>query len=364
MRNNKNIPEYAKSFDPNLDDLNNLFENRIIVGTVVSVLDMSCKGSIAVMLDTLGTSATVNANAATPFAGTDYGFFSVPTPGTRVLVLKPETNDGSDWIWFACLVGDHASIPGNKVTPIDRSDQSRYPDTEVKEYENSEPVRRSDSPDCFVVYEDNFLPEQYIWKSPDGHKFVMSDKVTQQRIKKFIKMRSSGGKEIVIDDSPANQGGDNIRIIDEQGNSIIIQTGGKEGGWIKEFAKNTLEMVSKGGDISQTILGGEGDIISENLGKGGIKAIAHKGNITITSAKKNVNVKANQDFTVSSSVIEYDADERLTVKVGTSTVEVSQESINLTTESGEVYIGPGGIRLANPGQPISFIGTGFNFIVS
>lgn len=350
----ENKPRSLKAIG-NDDNLSDYLLSHVVVGTVISVADVTRKGVIKVEVDIFGGTQAIEAKAATPFAGAGYGFFSVPSPGSRVLLVKPDS-DG-DWVWFGCLVGDHYRVPDRKTEPIANLNE-KFPRIESPEdptdLDGEEKVK-PDTPDSELVYQDNFLPEAYVWKSPDGHKFVMSDKATQERISRFVKMRSSAGKQVILDDSPAAQGGDNIRIIDESGNRIVIQTSGKEGGWIKEFAKHTIEKVCKEGDITHTILpDGKGDILMENMGSGDIKAVSHKGDVNL-AAKKELKSKSK------TTVIE--SSESATIQVGKHKIVVDEFGITITTETGEeLYVGPGGARISNPGQPITFIGSFFSFI--
>ena len=356
MKFRKTVGE--KFYSKTQETLASVFEGRIFVGKVADTRDIYNSGAIKVEVDMFGKVTTIEAAAASPFGGAGYGFFGVPRPGSFVLLTHPEnaSTDSTGWVWFACLyreryenkdqhsdvnVGDPISVPRRGV------------EEDTAKAEGKDRIS-SDVPDGNIIYEDNSLPDMWIWKSPNGHKIVLSEKETQEHIKNFIKMRSMSGKQITLDDSPSEQGGDNIRIQDEVGNSIIIQTGGEQAGWIREFALDTIEKVCKEGSIVHTVLGGsKGNIELENIGSGDITQKAFKGNVKIQS-KKDTEVKSENTELLS--------EKSVTIMVGNNKVVVTPDSVTITAQGGEIYLGPGGARISSPGQPITFLGSLFNFI--
>ena len=143
-------------------------------------------------------------------------------------------------------------------------------------------------PDSGSVYADNGLPQQDIWKTRNGHKFVMSHKITKARHNNSILYQTAGGKFLRLDDGPPELAMDRITLSDEKKNRFQIITGGVRPNMALLETRQDQEFTSLEGAQYQTVVTGSGDQIRDNMGKGDIRDHVHQAN-HITTAYVDIN---------------------------------------------------------------------------
>ena len=281
---------------------------RVYSARVHSVDDAYKGGFITVTCDLVFEEKPFDCKMASPFGGAGYGFFNVPGEGAQVLITEV-VNEG--WVWFACLQTLEVE-PGGTATitqPKGKGDEAMKFEAEdhlaKRGREEGDPMQLTHGvPEGFLSYEENGQPEQYLWKTPKGHKIIMSEKHTEEHEEKHITIKSLGGKMILLDDAdprtdigtepsvPAGATGDRIIISDgdeweDDGgpNRIWIQsTAGEDAveDSIQVYARNALFLEAKEGNINISVLDSEAEdahILITNLAKGNLEIDIEEGDI-------------------------------------------------------------------------------------
>ena len=280
--------------------------NNVFVGTVIeNAAEIYEKGDGSVGYKRNGR-IKVNAfpfengpewvSTASPVAGLGAGLFAIPSIGTKVLVSQVQLEDGlSQWVWFSSMWDD--MVRGKE----------KYND----EGDGGDLVYGTNIPEIDKIYEYSNTPDQYIFKSPFGHKLVLSDKVTKDLNdapvqQDYVLLESADGKKLLLDDGVGEQFS-RILLSDESRddknkaplNFLLIQTGDDgEGGavganGVKLQAGAQLQIESKKGKVFITV-GSESSSPLEivNYGEGDVNIESKTGDINIKSAKE-VNITSS-----------------------------------------------------------------------
>jgi hypothetical protein len=240
---------------------------------VTGTSDRDHGGVIRVVHPDLNAGNEFPAYYASPFGGSDYGFFAVPGKGADVLVTEVDGVDGTKmWVWFASVY-----LPGKVsrsdvvMDAHDRSNSSKL--RQYREGDNYADVPDSvgfGNPNPDDSYGDNDLPEKYILKSPKGHSLELAEKNTGKVNHNYAKLESASGKKLILDDNPANAAkginplsftnprnpnsnvrieykGNKILLVDAMGNRVVIDQTNQTA---EIFAKNGTQVHSEGGLVS------------------------------------------------------------------------------------------------------------------
>ena len=235
-------------------------------------------------------------SSASPIGGAGAGLFAIPTEGSKVLITQVQTEKGGlMWVWFASLWSDG-------ITGIEK-----YQDA----CDGKDLMLSIGIPEVDKIYEYSNRPDQYILKSPFGHKLVLSDKVTEDKNntpiqQDFALLESANGKKLLLDDGVGEQFS-RILLADESRDSgnkaplnfLLIQTGddgdaGTGANGVKLQAGAQLQIESKEGKVFVTVgKDSTSPIEVINYGEGDVNIESKTGNINITSAKE-VNVTSSK----------------------------------------------------------------------
>lgn len=300
------------------------FLGKVYAARVQAATDTLHGGHLSVICDQVHGAEAFTCKMASPFGGAGYGLFAVPGAGASVLITEVQ---GEGWVWFSCLFNLEVEAGGTATVVDPKGSGSEAQKSEAEDpyaklgREEGDPMQVTHGiPESFLAYQENNEPEQYIWKTPKGHKIVMFEKHTENCEEKHITIQSAGGKRIILDDAdarteigtepsmPTGQTGDRIIIADgdeweEEGgpNRIWIQsTAGEEGveDSIQVYARNSLFLEAREGNINMTVLDSEVEdahILITNLASGNLEMDIEEGDIA-AAAKYRICLNAwNED---------------------------------------------------------------------
>jgi len=180
----------------------------IYMGTVKSEVDLNQAGGMEVILPHLGEPVPVT--YSTPYHGKGgSGFFCVPEKDTVVMVAhipdgNPMTTTKRKYVYLAAIPNPDtpSQIPGSDITGPYQTG-GILPDEDI--------------------YKARARPMKYVWRSPKGHAFIMSDLYDPSFFNCRIEMKSHLNKKVVCDDSPEKSC---ILIQNEHGDHFKISTEG------------------------------------------------------------------------------------------------------------------------------------------
>jgi|TARA_Y100000310_G_C20698077_1_gene827152 hypothetical protein len=180
----------------------------IYIGRVKSEVDPFQGGGIEVTLPHLGT--PVDVTYSTPYHGKGgSGFWAVPEKDTVVMVAhipdgNPSTTTKKKYVYLGSIPNPDVpyQVPGSNMTGPYQTG-GILPDKDI--------------------YKARARPMKYVWKSPKGHSFTMSDCYDPSFFNTRIEMKSHLDKKIVCDDSPDKSC---ILIQNEHGDHFKISTDG------------------------------------------------------------------------------------------------------------------------------------------
>ena len=341
------------------------FLGKVYAARVQAATDTLHGGHLSVICDQVHGAQAFTCKMASPFGGAGYGLFAVPGAGASVLITEVQ---GEGWVWFSCLFNLEVEAGGTATVVDPKGTGSEAQKSEAEDpyaklgREEGDPMQMTHGvPESFLAYAENNEPEQYIWKTPKGHKIIMSEKHTENCEEKHITIQSAGGKRIILDDAdarteigtepsmPTGQTGDRIIIADgdeweEEGgpNRIWIQsTAGEEGveDSIQVYARNSLFLEAREGNINMTVLDSEVEdahILITNLASGNLEMDIEEGDIA-AAAKYRICLNAwNEDDTLPHlGTIGMKSKGSFTVQNGFG--EISQ-NLQMVNESGTVAL--------------------------
>jgi len=331
------------------------------IGVVVETKDITSAGVIKVMpIDSEGqlSQSAIPVVYLSMNIGAGQGIFSMPGKGTVIMyedasdALKnlSEFAQTSDipykWVYVGSLTSQMIQRRGQSSVSDNKNDADESNDTQ-KDYLQRNPFKNSiilDSgvPEAGLVYADNFLPQQDVWKHKCGHKFIMSHKITHKgRHDNSILLQAASGKKIHIDDGPAQMRMDRITIIDEHKNRIVIRTGGDnpDSSTIHTI-RNQDYTTEKGSQVMTIMPASKGVMRRDQLGTGDMEDLVVKGNYRLEVEKNilrishNGDIKeradtGNIDYNATVGEIRIEAGTALTLTCGASVITMTPDSINI-----------------------------------
>lgn len=341
----------------------------ICVGTVVSSLDDDQAGVLNITPSTpIGTPGMkpIKAVYSSPIAGDGYGFACIPGPGAVVLFANVQCLGRAgipfEYVWFSCVYQNIPGGTGQVSTGNDVKDSTALNQSEVDPYQRAgaedKRLYSAQVPEAGNIYKDNNYPEQFVIKSPNAHKLIMSHKITDKGTHdNSLHQQSQRGAYVRIDDGPPELKMDRITITDELKNREEIITGGVRPEMYLLETKGDHDYVSVHGQQHQIIMTGEGDQIRENKGTGDIIDVVHQSNYSLTAEKDidrlsttgniteickkgdievttdtgdiRLNAAANARWDVGKN-LSIEATETITLRCGGSTILMTPLSITIT----------------------------------
>ncbi|MEQ1955833.1 phage baseplate assembly protein V [Mesorhizobium yinganensis] len=281
-------------------------------GYVSAVEDPEGRGRIrAVVPRLLGEREQTGwAEPASPYAGPDQGFFTVPDLGAGVWI-EFEEGDLSKPIWAGCWWGaptkeevEHADSATRRLTPM----------TEAAEQSGA---RVPETPQHYTPRESP-TPKVRVFKSATGHHIVLDDREGSERIEihdsrgNRLILSEEGLDQIVINDRTYNKGNrthdidgrDVLEVAKDQeekvGEGHVREVGGDvdltvKGSWSEEISNGGYKFTygtdgfreTVRGDVTQTIQGGETKTVvgaASHTYTGGLKMNVGTGSIGLMSS--------------------------------------------------------------------------------
>ena len=320
----------------NFDPFFQTASNKLFVGQVDprgGDIDPTRSGMMRVVIPEVGVKQV---RYSTPYhgGGTGGGFFAIPLPGTTVLVCNPQ-NAGDEWYYLGSIIAPGPAFLGN--VPQDKVKDSKVDKGKLGqgllsgEFANM-PILPEEK-----IYKTRLRPMQYVFKSPAGHKLVISDQYQDDFWNQSIKLESSKGKLAILDDSPQidcvtirNEHMDGIRISssfqepDQPARAIDIECEGPQSHTTRAGQMNIL-VREKGKNLYISNLA-DGDN-NEQISASAPPDVASWGKINIKTINNDINLVA---------------------KEGTLTAMENKPSIFLTTKGSESVIqlkSDGGINI-------------------
>lgn len=324
------------------------------LGLVVSEIDPNQSGQIQVMLPHLGEPAVVN--YSTPYHGKGgSGFWSVPEIGTVVLVAQvpdgdPSISTSRKYIYISSIVDPDVMVqlPGADIQGVYQTG-GVLPDPDI--------------------YKARARPMKYVWKSPKGHAFTMSDLYDPTFFNTRIEMRSSGGKSVVCDDSPEK---DCILLQNEHGDHIKIASAGappiQQHQSIDVYSRGNQNYETKNGSMDLRVVDGANlDIVNTSTGLYGPPGSTDWGKVNIMAQNNDITITANEGVATpmadipsifittngNSSLIQINSRGKMEVQINKSINIVSEsDDINIVAEKGDINITSveGDIKLSSGGN--------------
>jgi hypothetical protein len=326
----------------------------IYIGRVISDLDPWQSGEIRVQLPHLGKSVPVN--YTTPYHGKSQGsgFWAVPEVGTQVIVGHlptgdPLNNTRKEYYYMGSVVSPPLSTPLPGSTP------------------NTPGVAAGGVLPDSDIYRARMRPMKYVWKSPKGHTFAMSDMYDPTFFQTSIHMKSGLGKAVICDDSPQksciliqNEHGDHIKLATnlvhphQSSRSLDIDTRG-----------NQSYLTRVGGMIHRVLDGQNLDIVNTSTGLNAAEGSVNWGKVNILAQNNDVTITANEGKGTamedmpsifittngSTSTVQIDSRGKMVVQVNqTIHIEAEEDDIDIRALKGDINITAdlGDINLSTP----------------
>ena len=337
----------------------------IRVGIVAKAQDVTCGGVLSINpIDSKGNlvETAIEAMQCSPNTGDGQGIFTMPGMGSTVLYmdvadamanLAPylKTSDiPFKFVWIGAIATSQIiQRKGQSGITNDKNDADDGNNTQ-KDYLGRDPRKSgllSDNgvPEAGAVYADNFLPQQDLWKTKNGHKMVMSHKITDKgRHDNSMLMQSAAGKFLRIDDGPPELKMDRIELSDEHKNRFVIKTGGLRPDSCELYTIRDQEQITERGSQCQMIMpASTGTQYRHNYGGGNIEDKACKGNYTLEAEKDITRITANGNI----SEIAVMGDAEYSTRAGTTSINAS-EGLNLTCGASTITMTPTSITIDSP----------------
>jgi len=332
----------------------------IKVGTVKSTVDTQQGGILTIK--PLDSAEEIKALPCGQSVGAGHGFFPAPPgPGSQVLYvempgIEQDTEAGIfKYAWLGSVPQPIAQTKGRSSTANDKNDADDFNTDQRDPY-----ARKTDKehktydlgiPEAGNIYADNFLPQQDVWKQKNGHKVVLSHKITEKgRLDNSVLIQAASGKHLRLNDGPPEMGMDRIVLADEKTNNdfgpnrLEIISGGEhpDSAWLNTARDQNF--ISMKGSQNMELLGGNGDQRRTNNAEGDIEDSANKGNHNIrarlsvsrVAEKGNIRdltIKGGATYEAPEGTIEIAAGDAIRLVVGSTTVTLTQTGININADS-------------------------------
>ena len=257
---------------------------RILKGVVLDVLDFSHQGKMGVFAPQICSSPLelLPVNYVSPYAGQPQsGMVMIPELEQEVLIVQPEGEE--DWYYL----GSVYATPGKTPPQFEEVKESKCVDF------------RPVLPDA-RIYSDRDYPQRLVIKDPKNNAVTLSHRTSPDLIDISARIRSSKGKELILDDSPEVEA---VTLKNEHGDGITI-TGEKT----TPFAKRTTKIENMEGPqfyicrqsaIDMLIQDGRdmnflNKSVGSNRGEGASPIPEQYGNINIESERRDVYLTAGR----------------------------------------------------------------------
>jgi len=324
----------------------------IYIGKVKSEVDLYQAGGMEVILPHLGEPVPVL--YSTPYHGKGgSGFWSVPEKDTIVMVAhipdgNPSTTTNKKYVYLG-------SIP-NPGVPF------QVPGSDIEgPYQTGGILPDED------IYKARARPMKYVWRSPKGHSFTMSDLYDPSFFNTRIEMKSHLGKKVVCDDSPdksciliQNEHGDRIKLSTDgvppiqPSRSLDIETKGPHSYTTRESQMKLLVQDGWNLDIVNASTGQNAPDPNKNNSWGRINLLAQNNDMTLTCNEgKGTPMQDVPSIFITTngkaSVIQIDSRGRLQVQINKQ-INIVSESDDINIEAqGDINLTAGGnINLSTP----------------
>ena len=249
-----------------------------------------------------------------------------------------------EWVYVGAVTSQTVQRRGESSVSDDKNDADESNDTQ-KDYLQRSPFDKgviidSGIPEAGLVYADNFLPQQDIWKHKCGHKFVMSHKITNKgRHDNSILLQTAIGKKLHIDDGPADMKMDRITITDEHKNRLVIRTGGDNPDSSTIHTIRNQDYTTEKGSQYMTIMpASKGRMQRDQLGAGDMRDFVAKANYRLTAEKDILRISHKGDieeradtgdiaYNSSQGNIFIEASKSISLTCGGSTIVMTPDSI-------------------------------------
>jgi hypothetical protein len=344
----------------------------ICAGVVVSSLDDDQAGILNISpLTPIGSEpsdSVIKAAYSSPIAGDGYGLVAIPGPGAVVLFADIQFLGRAGipfkYVWFSCIYqtmpgGTGQVSTGNDVTDSTDMDQSEVDHLQRAGGEDKRTYSQQ-IPESGNIYKDNNYPQQFVLKSPNQHKLILSHKITDKGTHdNSVHVQSQRGAYVRIDDGPPELKMDRITITDELKNREEIITGGTRPEMYLLETKGDHDYISVHGQQHQIIMTGEGDQIRENMGSGDIIDVVHESNYSLT-AEKNIDRLAttgnivdtaklgNIELTADTGDTRFNAASNARWDVGKNLVLEANDTIMLRCGASTILMTPLSITITAP----------------
>ena len=341
------------------------------IGIIASTRDITSGGIIKVQpLDSNGQLAdsTVDVVWLSMNVGAGQGIFSMPGVGTMVMFTRATEALGSlnnhlrnsdnpyEWVFVGALTSQNIQRRGESSVSDDKNNADEGNDTQKDHLQRDPLVKNiivdSGVPEAGLVYADNHLPQQDVWKHKCGHKYVMSHKITDKgRHDNSILLQTAIGKKLHIDDGPAETKMDRITITDEHQNRIIIRTGGDNPDSSTIHTIRNQDYTTEKGSQVMTIMPGASEkslMRRDQLGAGNMEDFVAQADYRLTVEKNILRISHNGD-------IEERADTG-SIAYNSTLAAISLEaatSITLTCGASTITMTPAAIAIDSPTVTIS-----------
>tara|TARA_R110000744_G_scaffold137615_10_gene248207 strand:- start:395 stop:1045 length:651 start_codon:yes stop_codon:yes gene_type:complete len=212
---------------------------------------------------------------------------------------------------------------------------------------------------------------KYVWKSPKGHTFTMSDLYEGNEFNTRIEMRSSGGKFVTCDDSPLK---DCILIQNEHGDRIKMGTTGvapiQSSRSIDVWSKGSQSYRTQSSQMDLRVDDGLNlDIVNTSTGQKAPPGSTNWGKVNILAQNNDVTITANKGTATSmedlpsifistngnNSLIQINSRGRMEVQINKSINIISEtDDINIVAQQGDINLvaQQGDINLSTPSGKI------------
>jgi hypothetical protein len=184
---------------------------QLFKAQVVSTEDLLEEGKVLVICPDIAENPFYVIYASPYFSPMGGGFIAIPEEGTMILISKPD-NDNT-WYFMSCIVQPpEGDDPTNVVTSKGLLDKR--------------------------MYRKRHRPQKLVFQDSKGNKLVMTNSYEEDFINSKIELRSSGGKRVILSDSPMM---DSIMVVTENGDGVVITSQANE-----VHGEQSLEVRSRG----------------------------------------------------------------------------------------------------------------------
>lgn len=289
--------------------------------TVIENYDPTKSGLLIVSV--ANRSTNLHVMYTTPYGGNaNHGFYAIPEVGDDILIAQPD--DSTEWYYMSTVVKYKSGVGESSDNP-----------TTILGDDIVNQILPNDK-----IYNANGTPQKMGIKTPLGNTVILSDSRSTEYTDTGIKLRSSKGKTLILNDST---GIDSIIMRNEHGDHVKISTGsvpekGQGARMIEIETVGSIRIFSREGDINMRVVDGR-EINIENTSTGSHKTKPGSdgfGNINLKSQYNDINLTVKNK------------DGKVNIKAEGSSGEVnvsSKGTINMNADKGISIQSPADITI-------------------